>query len=134
LIEESKRGNLSESKKGDPLQQNVDAASWHVTEPEIMDTDRYLSGANAPDFEEDISLCIQSGARSMILNCAMMTYMTSAGMRVFLSVARRMYATGGSLLIKGLKGQPRQLFFACGMDVVIPLVKEETRHPALRSV
>jgi anti-sigma B factor antagonist len=116
------------------LQQNINATPWHVTEPEIMDTDRYLSGANAPDFEEDVSLCIQSGARAMVLNCAMMTYMTGAGLRVFLSIARRMYAAGGSLVIKGLKGQPRQLFFASGMDVVVPLVKEETRHPSLRSV
>ncbi len=106
---------------------------WRVTEPGIMDMDRYLSAANAPDIEEDAALCIQSGARSMILNCAQLTYMTGAGLRAFLSIAGKMYAAGGSLLIKGLKGQPRALFFACGMDSVVPLVKEETRFPSVRS-
>jgi anti-anti-sigma factor len=116
------------------LQQIVNTGLWQVTEPGILETDRYLSAANAPDLEEDASLCIESGARALILNCAMLTYMTGAGVRVFLNLARKMYAAGGSLQIKGLKGQPRALFFACGMDVVVPLVKEETRFPALRSV
>jgi len=116
------------------LQQYSDINLWHVTEPGILDLDRYLSSANAPDVEEDASLCIQSGARAMILNCAALSYMTAARLRVFLSVAHKMYAAGGTLLIKGLNGQPRALFFACGMDSVIPLVKEETRFPALRPI
>jgi len=116
------------------LEKHIDTNAWHVTEPGILEVDRYLSSANAPDLEEDAALCIQSGARMMVLNCGMLTYMTSAGLRVFLSIARKMYAAGGSLLIRGLKGQPRALFFACGMDSVVPLVKEETRFPALRAI
>jgi anti-anti-sigma factor len=116
------------------VQQAFDMNPWRVTEPEIMDTDRYLSAANAPDIEEDVTLCIQSGARSMIINCAKLTYMTTSGVRMFLGIARKMCAVGGYILIKGLKGQPRQLYFACGMDVAIPLVKEETRSPSLRAL
>jgi len=97
-----------------------------------MDTDTYLCSANAPDIEEDMRLCIQSGARRMILNCAPLKYATSAGLRAFLGIAREMYAVGGTVQIKGLKSQPRELFFACGLDSVIPLVKEETRFPAYR--
>ncbi|MDD3370703.1 MAG: STAS domain-containing protein [Alphaproteobacteria bacterium] len=114
------------------MQQNVGLNPWPVIEPEIMEADRYLSGANAPELEEDISLCIQSGARSMILDCSRLTYMTSAGLRAFLAIAQKMYAVDGTIFIKGLRGQPRQLYFACGMDVVLPLVKEERRSPALR--
>ncbi|MDD4615600.1 MAG: STAS domain-containing protein [Alphaproteobacteria bacterium] len=115
------------------MQQSVEIAPWAVTEPEIMDADRYLTGANAPEFEEDISLCIQSGARSMILDCSRLTYMTCAGMRVFFSIAHKMNACGGTVFIKGLKGQPRHIYFSCGMDVIVPLVKEERRSPAIRS-
>ncbi len=116
------------------MQQIADTTPWHVTDPGIMDTDRYLSSANAPDLEEDVRLCIQSGSRKMVLNCASLTYMTSAGLRAFLRIARIMYSVGGVLSVKGLKGQPRAFYFACGMDSVIPLVKEETRFPALRTV
>jgi anti-anti-sigma factor len=116
------------------LEKSVEAKSWHVTEPGILELDRYLSSANAPDLEEDAALCIESGARMIVLNCGMLTYMTGAGLRSFLGIARKMYKAGGSLLIKGLKGQPRALFFACGMDSVVPLVKEESRFPALRAI
>ena len=116
------------------MQQIADTTPWRVTDPGIMDTDRYLSSANAPDFEEDVRLCIQSGSRKMVLNCANLTYLTSAGLRAFLAIARTMYAVGGILSVKGLSGQPRAFFFSCGMDTVIPLVKEETRYPSLRAV
>jgi len=114
------------------VQQSADKVSWLMLEPAIMEVDRYLSVANAPDLEEDVSLCIQSGTRSMILDCSRLTYATISGLRVFLGLARKMNAVGGSLLIKGLKGQPREFFFSCGMDAVVSLVKSERRSPALR--
>jgi anti-anti-sigma factor len=85
-----------------------------------MDTDKYLSSANAPEVEEDVRLCIQSGARAMVLNCSAMTYMTGAGVRALLNMARMMNDVGGSLSVKGLSGQPREIFNACGMSALIP--------------
>ncbi len=89
-----------------------------------MDTDKYLSSANAPDFEEDARLCIQSGARAMILNCAALTYATGAGMRAFLNIARMMQEAGGILSVQNLSGQPRDIFHACGMDTMIAMEDE----------
>ena len=102
------------------MQLSADATFWQVNEPEIMDTDKYLSSANAPDIEEDARLCINSGARAMILNCANLTYATGAGLRAFLNIARMMQSVGGTLTIQGLSGQPRDIFHACGLDTMIP--------------
>ena len=104
--------------------------SWLVTEPEIMDTDKYLSSTNAPDLEEDVRLCIQSGARHMVLNCAAMTYMTGAGVRAFLTIARLMHEAGGRIYVQGLSGQPRAIFEACGMEGLIPSMDEAHLRPA----
>jgi stage II sporulation protein AA (anti-sigma F factor antagonist) len=102
-------------------------ASWEVMEPEIMDTDKYLSSANAPDIEEDVRLCISSGARKMVLNCGALTYLTGAGLRALLAIARMMQDAGGQLSIQGLKGQPKEIFYACGMASFIP-VNDEARN------
>jgi len=110
----------------------ADRNTWHVTEPEIMDTDKYLSGTNAPDIEEDIRLCITSGARDMILDCSHMTYMTGAGMRAFLNIARMMQEVGGKFSVRGLKGQPRDMFYASGIDALITVADAE--EPALHIV
>jgi anti-anti-sigma factor len=101
------------------MQPTLDTTPWQVTEPEIMDTDKYLSSANAPDIEEDARLCIASGARSMILNCSNLSYATGAGLRAFLNIARMMEAAGGKVQVQGLRGQPREIFYACGLDTMI---------------
>jgi anti-anti-sigma factor len=98
----------------------ADASIWQVTEPEIMDMDKYLSSANAPDIEEDARLCIASGAREMVLNCANLTYMTGAGLRALLNIAQMMQEAEGTLWVAGLKGQPQEIFHACGMEAFIP--------------
>ena len=111
----------------------VGIASWQVTGPEIMDTDKYLSGANAPDLEEDIRLCIASGARNMILNCSNLGYVTGVGMRVFLTASRMMQGVGGKFSVKGLKGQPREMFYACGLDSLIADADQAPSQPFARA-
>jgi len=115
------------------MHQRYDADVWHVTSPGIMDTDRYLSAANAPDLEEDVRLCIQSGARDMVINCAALTYLTGAGMRALLNVARMMERAGGKITVKGLEGQPLEIYEACGFETVIPQadnVTDMSKHSA----
>gem|GEM_PF-1161572 len=115
------------------MQHITDTASWQVTEPGIMDTDRYLSSANAPDFEEDLRLVIESGAREIIVNCASLTYLTGAGLRTLMNLARVMQTVGGNMSVQGLKGQPHEIFFACGMESVVPVMdQEESMLSALR--
>ncbi|MDR3451068.1 MAG: STAS domain-containing protein [Alphaproteobacteria bacterium] len=101
------------------MQQTADAL-WEVTEPEIFGLDHYLSSANAPDVEEDVRLCIKSGSRMMVLDCSVLSYMTGAGARAILNIARTMRDAGGNLFVKGLKGQPRDIFSACGLDLIVP--------------
>lgn len=113
------------------MQHIVTTTPWHVTDAEVMDTDRYLSNANAPDFEEDVRLCIQSGARAMILNCAALTYMTGAGLRAFLNIVRMMSLVGGHVAVQSLRGQPREIFFACGMENMLPDNDEDVERPAV---
>jgi len=100
--------------------QTTDLPSWTVTEPEIMELDKYLSGTNAPDLEEDVRLCIASGAREMIMDCSNLGYMTGAGARAFLMIARMMDDVGGKLSVRNLNGQPLDIFTACGLNGFIP--------------
>ena len=111
------------------MQSNAFQPSWQVAEPDIMDVTNYLSSANAPDVQEDVRLCIASGAREMILNCSSLTYMTGAGLRAFVNIARMMRQVDGSLSITGLSGQPREIFDACGIESLIP-AREAVLYPS----
>ncbi|MDX2028448.1 MAG: STAS domain-containing protein [Alphaproteobacteria bacterium] len=90
-------------------------------EPGIMEISRYLDSASAREVEEDVSLCIQSGAREMVLDCAKLHYITGAGMRAILAMARDMQAVEGKLAVCNLQPQVREMFEACGYDKIIPI-------------
>jgi len=93
---------------------------WAMLEPEVMEIDGRLDNGTAPDVEEDARLCIQSGARNMVFDCRRLTYMSGAGLRVLLSLAREMKMAGGKFAVCGLQPQVKEMFEAAGLNAVIP--------------
>jgi anti-anti-sigma factor len=92
-----------------------------LPEPEIMEVVGYLDSSTALQVEEDVMLCIQSGAREMILDCTRLSYITGAGMRAILTMMRAMKAVDGRLAICGMQPQVRAMLQACGYDRIIPV-------------
>lgn len=90
-------------------------------EPGVMEITRYLDSASAREVEEDVSLCIQSGAREMVLDCSKLHYITGAGMRAILAMARDMQAVQGRLAVCNLQPQVHEMFEACGYNRLIPV-------------
>ncbi len=101
-----------------PIRANDD---WAMLEPEVMELDGRLDNGTAPDIEEDARLCIQSGARNMVFDCRRLTYMSGAGLRTLLSLAREMKMAGGKFSICGLQPQVKEMFEAAGLGAVIPV-------------
>jgi len=103
------------------MQNTVDLSSWRVTEPWIMNTDKHLSSSNAPEIEEDVRLCLANSPDTLTLNCAQLVYMTGAGVRALLNMARMAKQKDSIFTLKNLSGQPREIFYACGADAFITL-------------
>jgi anti-anti-sigma factor len=103
-----------------------------VLEPEIMEVSGYLDSNTAPDLEEDVMLCIQSGAREMILDCTNLGYITGAGMRAMLTMTRTMRAVEGRFAVCGLQPQVKAMLEACGYDSIIPIY--DSRNEAIAAV
>lgn len=92
-----------------------------LPEPEIMEVTGYLDSNTAPQIEEDVMLCIQSGSREMILDCTRLSYITGAGMRAILIMMRAMKTVGGRFAICGMQPQVRAMLEACGYDRIVPV-------------
>lgn len=105
----------------------IEETVWKVNEPEIMDVVGYLDCDTAPELIESVKLCIESGAREMILDCYELDYITSAGMRAILTLAGAMQAAQGKLAVCNLKAQPKAMFEACGYDQVIAVYGDQDR-------
>ncbi|MEO6212329.1 MAG: STAS domain-containing protein [Vicinamibacterales bacterium] len=79
--------------------------------------------------EEAIRRAVDAGARDLVIDFAEAAYISSAWLRVFLVLAKRMRDLQGRLVLCGMPEPVRQVFHLAGF---MPLFKvEPTRHAAL---
>jgi anti-anti-sigma factor len=112
--------------------QNVQPLPQTPDEPAIMEVMGYLDSNTALQVEEDVMLCIQGGAREMILDCARLNYITGAGMRAILIMARAMKAVEGRFAVCSLQPQVKAMMEACGYDRIVPIF--DNREQAMATV
>ena len=82
--------------------------------------------------DEAVRAAVDGGSRSLVVDFADVDYISSAGLRVFLVLAKRLKPPAGRLVLCGM-GQPvRQVFQLAGF---LPLFAiESSRDAALRAI
>ncbi|MHB1461519.1 MAG: anti-sigma factor antagonist [Armatimonadota bacterium] len=98
-IDESIHGNTTVLK----LQGRIDATS-------VSDTEKHLTGA------------YERGVRQMVLDLSGVDYISSAGLRVLLSSARRLQQGKGKLVIATPSDQARHILDMAGFSAIIPVI------------
>ena len=101
------------------------AHSQDLPEPGIMELSGHLDSDTSVQVEEDIMLCVKSGAREMLLDFDRVNFMTGAGLRALIRIARAMQETGGKLAICNLAPQARGMIEACGLDNFIAIYEDQ---------
>jgi len=69
-----------------------------------------MDAESAPQFEHACERWISQGEKHLIVELDGLEYVSSMGLRSFLSVAQRLKSKSGSLILCGLHGLPRQVF------------------------
>jgi len=69
-----------------------------------------MDAENAHEFEDACQQWISQGAKHLIADLDGLQYVSSMGLRCFLSVAQKLQPVSGSLILCGLHGLPRQVF------------------------
>lgn len=80
-----------------------------------------LDAGTAQEFEKNCADLIVDGGRKFILNLAALEYVSSAGLRSVLAVAKKLKAVGGSLALCGLSGLVQEVFSISGFDSFLPV-------------
>jgi anti-anti-sigma factor len=91
-----------------------------------------MDAENAPQFEQACEQWIRHGARHLIAELDGLDYVSSMGLRSFLSVAQKLQPLPGSLILCGLKGLPRQVFEMTRLIGLFPVF--ETSAQALATL
>jgi anti-anti-sigma factor len=97
-----------------PIPQNAKSSlnieRTQVSSQAVLVVSGRMDAENADLFEEKCQECIAEGHAILVADLSGLTYISSMGLRSFLSVAKTMQGKGGSLRLCCLKGLVKQVF------------------------
>lgn len=75
-----------------------------------------LDGLTSSQLEEAIDARLAAGETRLVFDCASLAYASSAGLRVFLSAAKKAGASGGKVAFSSLQDSVAEIFKLSGFD------------------
>ncbi|MFO7568743.1 MAG: STAS domain-containing protein [Smithellaceae bacterium] len=79
-----------------------------------------LDAVSAPQLEDRIGLWFEQPGIKLIFNLEALDYISSAGLRVFLTCAKKMKTRDGKFCMAGLRPQVKEVFTISGFITLIP--------------
>lgn len=83
--------------------------------------DGRVDGSNASEFEEAIRTAIDNSDRGVMLDFERLVYISSAGLRAVLLVAKTLRSRDAKFALCSLPGQVREVFEISGFDKIISI-------------
>ena len=84
-----------------------------------------LDSATAPQAQQTLEELISGGARTLAVDFSKLDYISSAGLRVLLGIAKKLKATGGALRSFGLNETVREVFDISGFSTILAVFPSE---------
>ncbi len=80
-----------------------------------------MDAVSAPEFERFVSGVIDEGALKIILDFEGLDYISSAGLRSVLIVAKKIQSKEGEILVVSLRDTVKEIFEISGFSTIIPI-------------
>lgn len=80
-----------------------------------------MDAENSPQFEEKCNSCIDDGLTILIVDLSELAYISSMGLRCFVSVGKTLQSKGGALRLCRLNGLVKQVFEITGLIRTFPV-------------
>ncbi len=96
----------------------------------IIAIDDHLDTATAPEFESRLLGIIAAGDKYILIDCAGLDYVNSAGLKVFLLAAKRLEPLEGILVLCSLSPSVLMVFEMIGFTSIMKVApnREEALH------
>jgi len=91
-----------------------------------------IDGVNARDFEEAMKAAIGSDDNTVVIDLEGLSYISSAGLRVILLIAKTLRKRNADLVLCSLSAPIREVFEISGFDKIIPV--HDSREQALAAI
>ncbi len=80
-----------------------------------------VDAVTAPEFEKQFSRWIKEGNTCFLVGFEQLDYISSAGLRSILVIAKKLKGQSGRIVLYGLKDVVREVFKISGFDTIIPI-------------
>ena len=97
-------------------------ARSHESGLTVLALDGFLDAHTAPEFEKAIQSEIDDGHLQLIVDCTKLTYISSAGLGVFMGFIEELREGGGDIKICGLSPKVEQVFEILGFHALYDIV------------
>lgn len=84
-----------------------------------------MDALTAPEFEKCLSDLISKGEQTFLVNFTGLDYISSAGLRSILVIAKQMKARQGNMVFTGLQGSVEEVFMISGFYSIFKIFKTE---------
>jgi anti-anti-sigma factor len=88
----------------------------------VLTISEHLDSANSAIFESRILGLIDRGERKIVVDCASLEYVNSAGLKVFLLAAKRLEPLNGKLVLCALAPSVLMIFEMIGFTRIMKIV------------
>ena len=98
----------------------------------IAKTAGRIDGVNARNFEETLKAAISDDDNTVVMDLEGLSYISSAGLRVILLIAKTLRKRNAELMLCSLSDPIREVFEISGFDKILPV--HASREEALAAI
>ncbi len=90
----------------------------------VLALEGYLDAHTAPEFEKAVQAEFEGGRARIAVECSHLSYISSAGLGVFMSFIEEIRAAGGDIKICGLAPKVFQVFDILGFSALFDILPD----------
>ena len=87
----------------------------------ILKPSRRIDSSSAKGFEDDANALVEAGPKLVVVDASDLDYISSAGLRVILTTAKKAKSAGGGLTIACAKNNVKEVLAVSGFDNIFGL-------------
>ena len=99
----------------------MDFMSTKVDQAVTIKATGRMDAATAPLFEQECMRWVEQGDTNLIVDFSGLEYISSAGLRIILSVGKKLKSQGGSLAFGGMSAMVKEVFDISGFASIFPV-------------
>lgn len=102
-----------------------------IAQGTVVAIDGRIDTTNYNEFENAVNELFEQNVTAIYLDCSGLSYISSSGLRVFLTVQKKMMTTGGKFLLFAMQPTIKEIFDISGFSSIFSIF--DTEEAALQN-